>query len=323
MIQQQHLHLVCLTMLALYSLLGCASEEATPVKVPNNWDIDTCLDVGLGTDTLKINGYTRTYRIHLPPVYENTNELLPLVIGLHGAGGSGGQFERHYHLSEKADTEGFVAVYPNGLSATGRLGARVWNAGNCCGLAMRENTDDVGFINGLIDKLLEAYRIDPKRIYVTGMSNGGMLAYRLAAEIPNKIAAIAPVSTTMVFAPPPEQARLMPIMHLHSTLDQVVPYKGGTSPVGYYFPPVDSVLNVWVKRNECVPNAQVINENDKYKHMQWVNKAGEPMIIHYITHDGGHSWPGGEQARDKADPPSQVIDANDLIWEFFKRYRLH
>lgn len=318
---KRYIRLALLIVLPFFLFGGCADEAPDPApRYPwRDWmDWERLVD----WDTLTVGGRARTFNVHLPPQYEEGDTLFPLVIGLHGTGGSAVQFDRHYHLSEKADEAGFVAVYPNGVRSDGRLGIRTWNAGSCCDFAMRENVDDVEFISELIDRLIETYRIDAKRIYVTGMSNGGMLAYRLAAEIPEKIAAIAPVSCTMVFDPPAEQSRPLPIIHLHSVLDEIVPYEGGTNSLGYHFAPVDSVLNVWAKRNGCLPNAQVVVDNDRYTQMQWVDETGSPLIMHYVTADGGHSWPGGEQVRPGAAPPSAAIDANDLLWNFFERLRI-
>jgi len=272
--------------------------------------------------TIDVNGLRRNYIVNLPPSYYNDTTTCALVIALHGTGGSAAQFEDTYGFSRKADEAGFIAVYPNGVARAGALNIRTWNAGTCCDYASKNNIDDVGFISNLIDKMTSSYRVDPKRVYVTGMSNGGMMTYRLAAEIPQKIAAIAPVSGTMVYSPPAQQSRPVPILELHSVLDKIVPYAGGTNQFGYYFPPVDSVLRVWSVRNQCLPDMQVVVDDDRYKLVQWLDKTGTPSIVHYLTKDGGHSWPGGQKARQRADPPSLVINANDLIWNFFRQYKL-
>lgn len=317
---KRHIRLALLAVLTLFSFGGCAGEAPHPApRFPwENWlDWERLVN----WDTLMVDGRARTFNVHLPPQYEEGADTFPLVIGLHGLGGSAVQFDRHYHFSEKADREGFIAVYPNGVRSDGRFGIRTWNAGTCCDFAMRENVDDVRFISELIDRLLESYRIDPKRVYVTGMSNGGMLTYRLAAEIPQKIAAIAPVSCTMVFDPPVDQPRPVPIIHLHSVLDEIIPYNGGTNSLGYHFPSVDSILNVWVARNGCLPDPQV-TEGAGYTVKQWVDELDSPFMVHYLTEDGGHSWPGGEQVRPGAAPPSAAINGNELIWGFFQRFHL-
>jgi polyhydroxybutyrate depolymerase len=268
-----------------------------------------------------IDGRERTWLLNLPPNYNDTNSF-PLVIALHGTGGQATQCENDYRLTQKANETGYVIVYPEGVRSDGILGIRTWNAGNCCDFAQRYNINDVQFISTLIDRLISQYKIDPKKVYVTGISNGAMLAYRLACEIPEKIAAIAPVSGTLITAQPCQPSRPMPILHIHSALDTKVPYAGGTGLAGYYFPPVDSALHVWQGNNQCNATPQVVTDNDGYKLTKWDNCFGNTSIECYLTKDGGHSWPGGLQSRQRADPPSTAIDANTLIWNFFARYQL-
>lgn len=288
---------------------GCDKDTMPP---PRNFET-----------SISVNGMNRSYLVNLPPhYYSDTATMYPMVIALHGTGGNAAQFERDYGFSTKADESGFVAVYANGVPSTGILHLRTWNAGTCCDFAVKNGIDDVSFISQLIDKMTSNYHIDPKRVYVTGMSNGGMLTYRLAAELPHKIAAIAPVSASMVYSPPASQSRPVPILELHSVWDKIVPYNGGTNDFGYYFPSIDSVLNVWALRNNCLPDAKVVVNDARFKQLNWTNEKGDVLIEHYVTQDGGHAWPGGKQARDKADVPSQVINANDLIWAFFERFKL-
>src|SRR5580704_8834959 len=125
---------------------------------------------------LTTGGQGRTYLLHLPPIYDGKRSL-PLVIVLHGGGGNAPGAARMTGFSEKADKEGFVVAYPNG---SGRLRNRLltWNSGNCCGYALDNSVDDVGFIRALIDALEKTRAIDPTRVYATGMSNGGMMTYR-------------------------------------------------------------------------------------------------------------------------------------------------
>jgi polyhydroxybutyrate depolymerase len=140
--------------------------------------------------TLTYDGLERTYILHVPPSY-NERHPVPLVISLHGGGGNAGHQRRVSDFNRLADEKGFIVVYPNG---TGQRQDAIltWNGGACCGYAMTNNVDDVGFIRALIAELSNAYAIDPKRIYVTGISNGGIMAYRLACEASDVIAAIAP-----------------------------------------------------------------------------------------------------------------------------------
>ncbi|WP_461101149.1 extracellular catalytic domain type 1 short-chain-length polyhydroxyalkanoate depolymerase [Spirosoma koreense] len=274
-------------------------------------------------DTILHEGQTRVYRLHLPPAYTQSTRLLPLVVALHGGGGSGRQFEAQSGFSEKADQEGFIVVYPDGRQNPGVLGLRTWNAGACCGQsASTQRTDDVGFIRKLIDKLVATRRVDPKRVYATGHSNGAMLCYRLACELSDKVAAIAANAGTMQVQSPCQPDRVMPMLHVHSKQDQNVPYTGGVGARSLnrqWNSSVDSTLTVFARLAQCADPKQVIRSTEAYTAYQWSGCIDKTDIQYYLTTDGGHSWPGGNKgARRIGDEPSQAFRNNDLIWDFFK-----
>ncbi|MEJ8842010.1 PHB depolymerase family esterase [Lacibacter sp. H375] len=269
-------------------------------------------------ETITVDGLSRSYVLNLPPdYYDNTG--FALVIAMHGGGGSATQFESTSKLTEKANASGFIVVYPEG---TGVI--NTWNAGTCCGSSVSNNINDVKFISMLIDKLVAAYKINPKKVYATGHSNGGMMSYRLACELSNKIAAIAPNGSTMVVTQACNPARAVPVLHMHSKLDQHVVYTGGygNGVSGVYCPPLDSVLNVWSLKNSCAIQAQVIVNNSNYTHKRWLNCTNNVTIDYYLTNDGGHGWPGGLPGGPNSDIPSTSINANDLLWSFFQQYQL-
>jgi len=135
-------------------------------------------------------GRLRSYILRLPPAMPPGG--VPLVLVLHGGGGNGVNAESMTDFTSLARAKGFIVAYPDG-SARGRGGLLTWNAGHCCGYAMQSNVDDVGFLSALIDDLRSRYPIDSKRVYVTGISNGAMMAHRVGRELPQKVAAIAPV----------------------------------------------------------------------------------------------------------------------------------
>ena len=141
-------------------------------------------------DSINVGGLWRTFAVRLPSVYDG-GSALPLVIAMHGGFGSGTQLETQSQLTTKAEQEGFIVVYPDGVASN--LNIRTWNAGGCCGYAMNNDIDDVGFMNALLDTLQADFAIDTQRIYFTGMSNGGFMTYRVACELSERIAAIAPV----------------------------------------------------------------------------------------------------------------------------------
>jgi len=269
---------------------------------------------------MTVDGRARTYLLNLPPRYYADSSKFSLVIALHGAGGKASQFEQDYGFTNKANDAGFIVVYPEGVQSNGVLGLRTWNAGTCCDYALENHIDDVNFIRALIDSLVIRYRVEPRKIYATGMSNGGMMAYRLACEMPEKIAAIAAVSATMVVAQPCDPSLPVPILHMHAALDAKVPYQGGIGLRGYYFPPVDSVLAVWSAKDACSETAPVVVQNNQYKFTSWSACGDDAVIECYLTADGGHAWPGSSKAGRRGDTPSTAINANDLIWEFFQRF---
>jgi polyhydroxybutyrate depolymerase len=274
------------------------------------------------SDTIVVDGRIRTYAINLPPVYYDSSGFA-LVIAMHGGGGDAAQFESSSKLTEKANAAHSIVVYPEGVQSTGQLKARTWNAGSCCDYASENKIDDVAFISRLADKLIRQYKINPKKIYATGHSNGGMMAYRLACALSGKIAAIAVNACSMVVTEPCNPLRPVPVLHMHAASDTHVPYQGGTG-TGFsnaWFPPVDSVLHVWSDINGCVTPPEIVAE-DKYTFTQWMDGNNHVTVQYYLTQDGGHAWPGGLRGRTGSDEPSTAIHANDLLWNFFQQYQL-
>lgn len=264
-------------------------------------------------ESIRHDGKKRTYLLHIPDSYSD-DQAHCLVIALHGGTGSAKNLEEQSGLAEYADAQGFIACFPDGLH-------RTWNAGGCCGKAMKKDVDDVGFIEKLIDHISGEYNIDPGRVYVTGMSNGGFMAYRLACELSEKIAAIAPVAGTMNFngcAP----ATPVSVIHFHSYRDENVPFSGGVGDgiSDHYNPPVDSVMEAWSGFNGCVSTDSLVYDGNDFDHRRWSACDDSTEIELYMTHDGGHSWPMGKKGTDKADEPSKSIDANALMWAFFQSH---
>jgi polyhydroxybutyrate depolymerase len=293
-----------------FSIAGCGDKDDPPAPQVYRFN-----------ETMTVDGRARTYTLNLPPdYYESAN--FSLVIAMHGGGGDAAQFESTSLLTAKANAAKFIVVYPEGVKSTGVLGARTWNAGGCCDYARDNNIDDVKFIGLLIDKLVSTYKINPKKVYATGHSNGGMLSYRLACEMANKITAIATSGCSMVVTQPCNASRAVPVLHMHSVLDARVPYTGGIGITNAYYPPLDSVLNAWSLKNSCATTAQVLVDNSNYKLTKWSNCSNNVTIQYYLTKDGGHAWPGGLPGGPNSDTPSVVINANDLLWDFFQQYQL-
>lgn len=271
-------------------------------------------------DSLFHDGVYRTYLVHLPTNYTGDEEL-PLIIAMHGGFGSAPNMQNMSQLSSKANASNFIVVYPEGVKG-GILNIRTWNAGWCCGFASNSNVDDVGFIDALIDTLAADFSINTDRVYATGMSNGGFMAYRLACELSERIAAIAPVSASMSMASC-NPVRPVPVISFHSYLDSNVPHDGGQGDgaSNHHNPPQDSVMNAWGQLNNCQNENDTLVQSNDYLHVQWNECDCQSSVELYITEDGGHSWHGG-QATITGDDPSTVVNANDLMWDFFQNYSL-
>ena len=271
-------------------------------------------------DSIRHNNRIRTYLLHLPSGYSQ-GDPLPLVVAMHGGFGNAYNMEQQSQLSKNADAENFIVVYPEGIKG-GLLNIRTWNAGECCGYASRNNIDDVGFIGALLDTLAGHFSVDTSRIYATGMSNGGFMAYRLACELSHRIAAIAPVAASMNLDECwPERA--VPIIAFHSFRDENVPYNGGAGSgfSDHYNFSQESVMQEWSVRNGCHSEKDIIIDDERFTFVKWTNCGCNTEIHHYTTKDGGHSWPGGTQTV-LGDLPSEYIDANSLMWKFFQQYSL-
>ena len=271
------------------------------------------------TDTIPHDGLDRSYLLHVPPSYTG-DEPTPLIIAMHGGFGSGPQLEGQSQLSQKSDAEGFIVVYPNGVLSP--LQIRTWNAGECCGYSAQNNIDDVGFLMAMLDTLENQLAIDTSRIYATGMSNGAFMSYRLACERSERIAAIAPVAGSMALEECQPQ-RAVPVMHLHSYLDENIPAEGGVGSgfSTHHNPPLDSVMNAWAAFSNCTTLNDTLQADEELTHVSWSDCDCNNEMQLLISEDGGHSWPGGNGTI-IGDPPSEVLDGNDLMWAFFQDHSL-
>jgi polyhydroxybutyrate depolymerase len=264
-------------------------------------------------------GKTRQYRVHVPPGF-SADKPMPVVFSLHGGGGTMDYQadDRFYGQVSKSNEAGYVAVFPNGYSRFrgGRLAT--WNAGHCCGLARDENADDVGFIREIVKRLSVQPGIDPKRFYANGMSNGAMMSYRLACEMPETfraIAAVAGTDNTRSCTP----ASPVSILHIHARDDELELFDGGAgrkSRAVTSFVSVPDSIAKWVKLNGCsTPPRRVLEQEGAYCEAYSGCRSGAEVKL-CVTETGGHSWPGGTKLRGRG-KGSAAISANDLIWDFF------
>jgi polyhydroxybutyrate depolymerase len=277
---------------------------------------------GLHRQTMRWGGHDRSYLIHVPAT--GGSAPTPLVIVLHGAGGNAADFAAETQFVPAADARGMTVVFPDGTGT--QPGQLSWNAHFCCGAAASEQTDDVGFVGALIDDVTGKLSIDRKRIYATGMSNGGMLAYQLAAAHPDWLAAIAPVSATIggtnrngdtfvIEAPD----RPMPVMIIHGRKDSFVLFEGGSSPMLNH--PKRSNISVgeamafWAKNDECpAPPEETEPTPGRLRRVAYVGCRAGSQVVLWEIEDGDHNWPAADVRFSAADGSTRSAAAEILAF---------
>ena len=308
----------------LLASLACArtsqppaqSEPLPTVTASLPTQTPASLPAGETERTLTHDGRERSYLLYVPTSVD-WSQPVPLVLVFHGGTGNGKNAKTMSGFNNVADQNGFIVAYPNG---TGRISDEIiltWNGGECCGYARQENVDDVGFVRAMVAELQAQVNIDSKRVYATGMSNGGILSHRLACEASDLFAAIAPVAGTLNFQPcTPSQP--VAVIAFHGTGDLHLPYEGGVgaeSLVGVDFASVLTSIGFWTSFNGCA-SAPLTESFADIQHDTW-DCAGNVNVELYTIIGGGHAWPGGRAGRNGADQPTQTISASDLIWAFF------
>jgi polyhydroxybutyrate depolymerase len=273
---------------------------------------------------IEVDGRRRAYQIHIPPSYRVASSA-PVVLVFHGLGADAKVMASFCGMNAKSDQAGFVTVYPYG---TGVGILRAFNVGGLKGEMAHTLPDDVTFVRRMLDDLESVVHVDRKRVYASGMSNGAMMCYRLAAAMPDRLAAIAPVAGTMAVGVQPKQA--VPVIHFHGTADRVVPYEGLPSDKIEHFDflSVDETINAWVELNQCGKSprvsycANVADDGMRVKRLSYSTKEGESPVQLYVVEGGGHTWPGESPPPIILGRSTKDISANDLIWEFFQRHPL-
>jgi len=271
---------------------------------------------------IEVDELKREYRLHVPPGLDKTKPA-PLVLVLHGGGGNGKQQERFTKFSDLSDTKGFIVVYPDAVDGN-------WNDGreNKNFRAQRDGIDDVKFIGAIIDEVGKEWAIDPKRVFSTGASNGGLMSHRLGIDLSDRIVAIAPViggiAEKLEFKP----AQPVAVLIMQGTKDPLVPYAGGG--IGFAggrgnVISTDETVKKWVTHNGCgEPKTEDVPDTDT-KDGCTVSKAtyaGKADVVFYKIDGGGHTWPGGDQylPEKTIGKTCRDFDATTVIWEFFESH---
>lgn len=278
--------------------------------------------------TIKASGHDWTCHVHAPAKYD-AGKKWPLVLVLHGAGGSGDMYLEKCGWARKADEAGFIVAAPDGLPArldarpSFALNPRLWNSGQLRPLSPRAQIDDIAFFRALLDELERRYAVDKRRAYVTGHSNGAGMTFRLGAEMAGKFAAIAPVASQCWVADP-KPSRPIPTLFIIGNLDPLVPVKGGdsTTPWGKRnLPPVPDSLAKWAAAIRCSTTPETVIDKGGVKTVVYHSKQHGPDMKAMYIEGQGHNWPGGESLLPKnlVGPDHPSFKATDVIWEFFSR----
>lgn len=274
------------------------------------------------TESIGINGQDRRFLISCPEAVnsENSGSKLPVLIVLHGGGGNASIIEHVARFDKVAQKQKMLLVYPQG---SGLIPGKflTWNAVDCCGFAKDRNIDDIGFIDGLIDRLVEKYQANPREVYLVGFSNGAMMAYEFACKYPSRIAGLGIVAGSMT-GKEKSPGMPVPLLIIHALNDRNVPFSGGEGRTAKWGYPVnkmsvDFALDFWSKNNLC-QQKPVVEQNDGYTLRLYQPQNGGAVVKAYILDSGGHSWPGGNKSSFLAKNPSDCIDASQLIWDFFQ-----
>jgi polyhydroxybutyrate depolymerase len=278
------------------------------------------------TRTIKVGDLERTYLLHVPgSVFKD--KPAPLVFLFHGGGSMAHHMVKFTGFNDLADKEGFIVVYPEGIDKS-------WNDGREAEevKAQKRNIDDVGFVKAMVESLSKEFSIDPKRIYASGISNGGFMSERLAAEMSDTFAAIGVVAAGMgrqIFdgLKPKEPVS---VLILNGTDDPIVPYHGGAVlRTRGKTVDTDLIVQMWAQIDGCgeKPSVEELPDVDpkdgtRVKRTTYSKGKNGTEVVLYSIEGGGHTWPGGNQYL-----PERVIgkvcrdvEATPILWQFFKAH---
>ncbi len=326
-------HLALSVALLFLALVGSGCSSIKPESGYYVMDVDSAL---------------RTFRLYVPSSYD-ASEPLPLVIAMHGLLDSGNGFAKWTRFEDLAEERGFVVAFPDGVLSGWLSVPSNYELSPLMDTSLwRNKVDDVAFISQLIDDISLVLDIDEKRVYACGASNGGMMSYLLALQIPERIAAAASVAATMprVFVPESDPNETVPFLLIHGTQDPIIPYEGGAVlgldrllEMEQDFDLLDlSVLDFlsaeetaayWALWNQTEPTplVEMLPDTDRrdattVNRSTYSNGAGGTEVVLYTVEDGGHTWPGSKLFVPELflGKTNHDIDATLVIWEFFEKF---
>lgn len=256
-------------------------------------------------ETMTSGGVLRRYTVFRPLLLDPAKPA-PLVVAIHGYTSNAAEMETSTHFDDQATQDKFIVVYPEGLN-------RSWNAGACCG---HNSYDDVAFISELIDRMVSSSHVDAKRVFVTGLSNGGLMAQRLACDLSNRITAVASVSGGLV-TNTCNPSRPISVLEMHGTADAIVPFAGGSTAGLGYFPSAISVMKRWATLDGCV-DSPTVTQSGITRTSKWRGCSQGALVELVAVLGAEHSWFGPD-----ADPRPGEPNATEMVWDFFSHAPIH
>lgn len=302
------------------SLLSCKKSETTaqpPADKPSEQKIIN----------LTVDGNPRSFIVYLPAGYNNAGKM-SLIFAIHGGSGTPEGMINIANFKPISDRDKVVLVYPSGIQNN-------WNDGRPT-TPNQLGINDVSFFSQMCDYMINNYSVDGTRIYATGISNGGFMSSRLGCELSSKIAAIAVDAATIeanTIAPTCNPGRPVPSIYIHGTTDPLVPFTGGAMTAGgtaggtilSHFQAIDK----WVAINGCNSTPivadlpDIANDGTTIKQRVYSGGTNGSEVVSYVILNGGHTWPQGFQYLPEViiGKTSQDMNACEVIWTFFKRFK--
>jgi polyhydroxybutyrate depolymerase len=326
-----------LAVLLLPGVSGASSSHPHPVLAPKT---------GAYVFTIKFDGLTRDFRLHVPPAAAS-GKPLPLVLNLHGATQNAWLEEITSDMDPNADQNGYLVAYPDGTRISkvltpdpiAKQAQYGWNAGACCGLPVTKKINDVGFLLKVIANIAGRTPVNLRRVYMTGISNGGMMAYTMASEASDHFAAISSVSG-QVQLPTIHPTRPVPTLEFHSINDPIAKWNGVPNRNPKLRLSVMEGIKQWVRADGCnatphdgktiVGAANSISAGETATFVTYTHcRSGTEVALWRFT-GSGHVWPGSTL---NTGPRSNwilagvgegtvLVNANEAMWKFFERYSL-
>ena len=335
--------IVGIAIISISVILGIFVNAGNKIKEPEESEPFHISDPGDHEFFLNHNGLERRYLVHVPSSYEKETPT-PLVFAIHGKGGTADGFKRMIDLDSNSEEHGYIVVYPDGTNNKTPDKKLSWNTGMGSTFPIAEKkADDVKFFSEMIDDITTRFNIDEDRIYATGISKGGQMAFRLGCDLTDSIAAVVAVAVPMSTDVTCEPSGPIPIMIIHGMKDPRAPFEGGEcgmrsdnllgtmsySEIPAMCESVNDIANFWVENNDCYSQSEITYQNGDVTCQTFDQCVDSTEVTLCVSENARHTWPGmpGKNPISQSLAESIVGKvtydiSNDHIWEFLSKHSL-